>query len=210
MARWFTSDLHFGHTNIIRYCNRPFPSVGAMNAGLIALWNERVVHDDEVWVLGDVVMGRVEETLHLVSQLTGTKVLVTGNHDRCWGGAQGKRAQLLPEWRDRYRRVAGFEEILDGCVEVDLDGRPVFACHFPYHGDSVSVDRYVEHRPVDDGHTWLLHGHVHTSWRLNERMINVGVDAWDYRPVAESDLVALIAEADERDRHLTIARQTLS
>jgi calcineurin-like phosphoesterase family protein len=67
----------------------------------------------------------------------------------------------------------------------------VLACHFPYRGDSHDQDRYVEHRPVDEG-AWLLHGHVHERWRVLDRMINVGVDVWDYRPVSEATLADLI------------------
>lgn len=35
MTYWYTADLHIGHTNIIRYCNRPFSSVEEMNERLL-------------------------------------------------------------------------------------------------------------------------------------------------------------------------------
>jgi len=50
---WFTSDTHFGHFNIIEYCNRPFKTVDEMNSKLIRFWNERVKPDDIVYFLGD-------------------------------------------------------------------------------------------------------------------------------------------------------------
>ena len=71
----------------------------------------------------------------------------------------------------------------------------MIACHFPYRGDSHDHDRFVAHRPVDRG-AWLLHGHVHERWQERDRMINVGVDAWDYRPVAEEQLAGLIVDAN--------------
>ena len=58
-------------------------------------------------------------------------------------------------------------------------------------GDTLDVDRHVAHRPVDRGEP-LLHGHVHERWRVRDRMINVGVDVWDYRPVAEDELLPLL------------------
>jgi len=191
MARWFTSDLHLGHTNIIDYCGRPFHSVGEMNAALISRWNEVVAADDDVWVLGDVAMGRMEETLPLVGRLAGRKTLLTGNHDRCWAARNGVQRETVAEWRGRYYR-AGFDTILDGCVDLQVGDRHVRACHFPYRGDSQDHDRHGEHRPVDDG-SWLLHGHVHESWQVVDRMINVGVDAWGFRPVSESELAELMA-----------------
>lgn len=186
MARFFTADLHFGHHNIIEYCRRPFGDVDEMNAALVDRWNEVVGDEDEVVVLGDVAMGRISETLPLVGALHGRKVLLAGNHDRCWHGHHKGVEAATARYLD-----AGFEEIWQGQVELEFDGRTVLACHFPYRGDSHDHDRYVAHRPPDRG-AWLLHGHVHERWRTSGRMINVGVDVWDYRPVADDVLVALM------------------
>lgn len=186
MAIWFTADLHFGHRNIIEYCSRPFADVDAMDDALIANWNATVEADDTVWVLGDLALGRTKETLPLIGSLNGHKHLLSGNHDRCWAG-HGERSE---PWVDRYLD-AGFAEIHQGAITLTLEGTDVLACHFPYTGDSHSEDRYVEHRPPDTGR-WLLHGHVHEKWQSRDRMINVGVDVWDFCPVSSTELLALM------------------
>ncbi|MBX3075784.1 hypothetical protein KF707_22435 [Candidatus Obscuribacterales bacterium] len=56
MNTWFTSDHHFGHTNIIKYCNRPFNSVAHMNALMEVDWNSIVAPEDTVYYLGDFAM----------------------------------------------------------------------------------------------------------------------------------------------------------
>jgi len=189
MTTWFTADLHLGHQNIIRYCDRPFADVEAMNRGLISAWNEVVGEDDMVWVLGDFALGRISDTLPLARQLHGRKVLLAGNHDRCWHG-HGRR---VDEWTDRYLE-AGFDEIVQGTATREIGGEEVRLCHFPYRGDSHGQDRYLDHRPVDDG-DWLLHGHVHERWAQHDRMINVGVDARQFRPISEPEIAALIRAA---------------
>jgi calcineurin-like phosphoesterase family protein len=186
MTTWFTADLHFGHANIIQYCARPFLDVDSMNNVLVDRWNESVKPADTVWVLGDVALGRIDETLELVGELNGRKVLLAGNHDRCWSGHGDKSAP----WIERYLD-AGFDEVRHGEVNITVGRRTMRASHFPYRGDSHDHDRYVDHRPVDSG-AWLLHGHVHERWRQRGRMVNVGVDAWDYRPVSEAQVDALI------------------
>jgi calcineurin-like phosphoesterase family protein len=186
MSTWFTADLHLGHANIIRYCDRPFASAEEMDEGLIERWNDVVADADTVWVLGDVALGRIDHSLSLVGRLNGRKVLVAGNHDRCWAG-HGRRAE---GWTERYL-AAGFDEVRQGEVRLEVGGVPALACHFPYRGDSHDEDRYVEYRPVDRG-GWLLHGHVHERWRQSSRMINVGVDVWDYRPASEAAIGALM------------------
>jgi len=186
MALWFTSDLHLGHANIIRYSDRPFTDVEAMNRALIDGWNDTVDRDDDVWVLGDFALGRIDATLPLAGRLHGRKHLLCGNHDRCWSG-HGDRAAA---WVPRYRQ-AGFQEVRQGELELAVAGTKTRACHFPYVGDSHDHDRYLDARPVDRGQ-WLLHGHVHERWRQRGRMVNVGVDAWGYRPVGEDDLARLV------------------
>jgi calcineurin-like phosphoesterase family protein len=186
MKVWFTADLHLGHTKIIDYCNRPFANVNSMNRALLKGWNETVGADDDVWVLGDFALGRIADTLPMVSELTGRKILVAGNHDRCWAHHRGAT------WTEKYVE-AGFVEVHQGTVRLRVAKRSVKASHFPYRGDSQDNDRFSEVRPHDNG-DWLLHGHIHDRWRQRGRMINVGVDAWEFRPVSEATLADLISK----------------
>lgn len=196
MTTWFTADLHLGHTNIICYSARPFGDAEAMNRALIDGWNEVVDEGDDVWMLGDFAMGKIDETLPLVGELRGRKVLLAGNHDRCWA-EHGRRAN---GWEERYLD-AGFAEVRQGQLNINISGVTTLACHFPYRGDSHDHDRYAEQRPVDRG-AWLVHGHVHERWQQRRRMINVGVDAWNYRPVSEATLRDVMA-AGPQDREPT-------
>jgi calcineurin-like phosphoesterase family protein len=191
--RWFTSDLHFGHANILRFCDRPFVDVNHMNTAIVNAMNERVSPDDELWILGDVAMGNVDVTLPLVRRLTaGRVVIVAGNHDR-FHPCNKKKAT---GWLERYERLTG-AEVINGNTELTLtDGTRVQVSHFPYAGDSYDrghVDRFAAFRPVDNG-GWLLCGHVHEKWRQFGRVINVGVDAWGGWPVSESEIASIISK----------------
>lgn len=198
---WFTSDLHFGHARIVDLCGRPFraqdgsPDPVAMAEWILGRFS-LVAEDDTLVILGDVAMGTIAETLPLVSRLPGRKILVPGNHDRCWSG-HGERGA---SWLERYR-AAGFVEIVDpgtDVVRIDLGGRLVALHHFPWRDRDPEDDRYAELRPRDDG-GWLIHGHVHDRWRQRGQMINVGLDAWGGAPVSASALIALI-EAGPAER----------
>lgn len=81
MKTWFISDLHLNHTNIIKYCNRPFETVEEMNEWIIKQWNKKIKKDDIVWLLGDVSLGNKEKSLHLLQQLNGKIHMIYGNHD---------------------------------------------------------------------------------------------------------------------------------
>jgi len=193
MTVWFTADLHLGHANIIDYSDRPFADADCMNRALVEGWNETVDAGDDVWVLGDFALGKIADTLPMVAELRGRKILLAGNHDRCWAGHRGPAT-----WTERYI-AAGFAEVHQGTVRLRIGERSVGACHFPYQGDSHDNDRFSEYRPADNGN-WLLHGHVHDLWRQRGRMINVGVDAWGYRPVSEAVLSDLVSQGPA-DRH---------
>lgn len=186
MTTWFTADLHFGHPAIVGYCGRPYPDLAAMTAGLVTAWNATVAPTDEVWILGDLALGPLPDTLAVLAELHGTLRLVPGNHDRCWRGAPGAAG-----WAARYT-AAGIATIADTPAPLPVAGATVQLSHFPYTGVPGHPDRYAAHRPVDTG-GWLLHGHVHERWRQRDRMLNVGVDAWGGRPVALETLAACIA-----------------
>jgi calcineurin-like phosphoesterase family protein len=73
------SDTHFGHTNIIKYCDRPFANADEMDEALIKNWNSVVGPQDKVYHLGDVTLST--KKMWIMDHLNGTKVLIKGNHD---------------------------------------------------------------------------------------------------------------------------------
>lgn len=194
MTQFRTSDLHLGHGNVIKYSGRPFASADEMNEGIVERWNSVVGPDDDVDVLGDVCMGKLSETLPIIGLLNGRKVLLPGNHDKCW---HGHRKSSGPQ---RFLD-AGFAEVITDAYELPvtfIGDHRLFMCHFPYSGDHTEEDRYDDQRPQDDGHTWILHGHVHEAWLQRGRQINVGLDAWGGYPASDEQILALI-EAGQRD-----------
>jgi len=81
MSTFLTSDQHFFHENIMKYCQRPFSCVGAMNEAIVSRYCEMIGPTDEVWFLGDVTFYRGDWE-PLVRSLPGIKRLIVGNHDR--------------------------------------------------------------------------------------------------------------------------------
>jgi len=179
MTVWFTSDQHFFHANILTYCpNRIFPNVEEMNRGIIAGHNSVVMPDDEVYHVGDFSF-REEHIRSILAQLNGTHYLVSGNHDKTF-----IKKDKLGASAKKYMGY-GFRKIYN---ETYLN--PFLINHFPYlmEGDSGHDARYTQYRPVDKG-SWLIHGHTHSTIAVSGRMINVGVDAWDCKPVSYNQLL---------------------
>ena len=77
--KYYTSDLHFGHNNIIKYENRPFNSVDEMDEYLIYKWNNKVKKGDEVYIIGDFGFCKGERANELLDRLNGRKYLIKGN-----------------------------------------------------------------------------------------------------------------------------------
>jgi len=193
MTNFFTSDTHFGHANIIKYTNRPFTDVPAMNEALIANWNAVVSPYDTVFHMGDVALGPWVEWDSVLSRLNGNIFLVIGNHDRVFEGMGQKQND---KFRDVYAQwFAAMKPSVTGYI---LGAHVINMSHFPYDGDHTSEERYNEYRLPDEGRV-LLHGHTHYDSKVSRSkkgtlQIHVGQDAWDYRPVSEAEVLDLIRE----------------
>ena len=80
---YFITDTHFHHSNIIKYCNRPFKDVNEMNETIINNWNNIVTNDDTVYHLGDFCLSSDDEIKNIFKRLNGNIILIRGNHDEC-------------------------------------------------------------------------------------------------------------------------------
>lgn len=188
MKTWFTSDLHFYHTNVIAYCNRPFTSVEEMNEMLVKNWNETVGPDDLVYVLGDFSLA-IRPVELFTKRLNGRKILVSGNHDWCHPANKKARGDRMAGMVAKYIEN-GFEAVYQHMV-IHVDGEEINLSHMPYREDDTD-QRFFNHRLINNGN-WLFCGHVHEKWQRKGNMINVGVDVWNMRPVALETLMEIIS-----------------
>lgn len=189
MKIWFSSDHHFYHTNVIKYCNRPFSTVEEMNEEMVRRWNTLVSPGDLVYYLGDFSLSRRAAEL-FVPRLNGNIFLIAGNHDHCHP-AHAKKPEKQKKMISEYLRY-GFQSVVTDyytlAVDQDLN---LLLCHMPYSGDSGDKERYAKYRPKDQG-MWLLHGHVHNAWKVKGRQINVGADVWSFAPVSLDEILAIV------------------
>lgn len=182
---WFTADTHFGHANIIKYCQRPFLSdsekqlcesdprgrwkvsrdtVQRHDQALLDAINRCVQTEDELWILGDFCLGKVAESRSYLDRINCKNVnFVWGNHD--------------------HRRIGDLFQRTMQQGAIKVEGQSIWLNHYPmrswdgrFHG------------------SWHLYGHVHNRMtgedNQNLAMLtkDVGVDACDYRPISFREL----------------------
>lgn len=210
---WLSSDSHFWHANVIKYCSRPFSSVEEMNEALIAAWNSVVKPGQRVAHLGDFALAaRAVETI--VPRLNGDIDLYLGNHDFPHPAHKkgGRSEEMRKKWTDKYLGW-GFKSVqLEGRMEIP--GVANFRLfHLPYtdpndtHQDG--RPRHFKERLVDDGIP-LLCGHVHEKWLFKRTprgtpQLNVGVDApgspWNkqMRPASLQEITEVFLEQTRKN-----------
>ncbi len=184
---FFTADTHFDHVRVIGYCNRSFSNVNEMNEILIHRWNSLVSDSDIIYVLGDFSLS-LRPVREILPRLRGRKRLAIGNHDR--PHRQEKYIDLYKEY--------GFEEV-ERVYQVEIGGHSVTLYHFPYWNGRDQVN-HTKYRLMEDRSRILLCGHSHLPPERRVRtvggtlQIDVGVDAWDYYPVSEDQILETIKE----------------
>jgi len=156
---WVVSDTHFGHNNIIQYCNRPFANAEIMDECLIDNWNSVVKDDDIVYHLGDVYFANGREAL---SKLNGRKRLVLGNHDNGKDQILQRHFQKIMVWRM-------FPEF------------GLLLTHVPV--SYTTLGEGGEDRILTN-----VHGHIHQNKSPMGRYRNVCVEQTNYTPINIEEL----------------------
>lgn len=157
------SDIHFGHTNIIRYCNRPFGSVAEMNAGLIENYKNVVQPNDIVIWGGDIGFMKVHILNDMIKDLPGYKILIMGNHDFHRNGI-------------RYEYECFDEQHI--CLELLYNSTKLWITHYPLQF-------------VPEG-VFNIHGHIHDKLINDGKHINMCVEHTNYRPKHINDFLTNI------------------
>ena len=161
MKVWFTSDNHFFHRNVIKYCNRPFNNAEEMNEEMIRLWNETVDTKDTVYLLGDFAFTNTKGVEALVKRLNGHIHWIWGNHDESMKNANGF------VWSGHYK-------------EVKVDKQKFILSHYPMLSWNGSGKGSI-----------MLHGHCHGSLKDDETQLrmDVGVDCHNFKPISSEFII---------------------
>lgn len=171
---YFTSDLHLGHENIIKLCNRPFSSVEEMDNFLIESFNRKVKKGDTVYILGDLIWENADAEKYL-KKLNGKKILITGNHDSKWLN------------KGDYK---SYFELITPYLEINSNGHLITLCHYPM------LEWKNSRKEGSSKLGYLVYGHVHSNVRelynplyQMENALNAGVDINDFCPVTFQNLI---------------------
>lgn len=137
---WCIADTHFNHSNVIKYCNRPFASVEEMDDCMIQVWNELIKPEDTVCHIGDLCLeGRGKKVDDYISKLNGKITLIRGNHDSGKGNFEDVTHYKL-------LKVAGFKLILSHYAFRVWDGSHHGSMHLygHSHGTLPGVGRSMD------------------------------------------------------------------
>ena len=188
---FFSSDQHFGHRNVVKFCARPFVDEKAMGKQLIENWNSVVGPDDIVVTMGDLFWFNDSHAIKkCIAKLNGKEIyIVLGNHDK----------------RESFRRITdGRFHILDGISHIYL------RCEDETRWYQKTFEIVCSHYPLM---TWAhrdkgainLFGHIHSGPRSLAdydqdlplwigQQLDVGVDNQEYTPISFEDLLFKLEE----------------
>ena len=94
-----------------------------------------------------------------LNNMNGNKILIKGNYDKKYSD------DFLLEY---------FDEVGDKAELVLSNGEKVYLNHYP---TEARADLFN------------IVGHIHGCWKVQKNMLNVGVDAWHFKPVPEDKVL---------------------
>lgn len=183
MVNWFSGCLHLGHSNIIKYCKRPFDSVEVMDKVILDNINERVAERDTLYVLGDFCWNG-QNTKYLSQIRCKTVVLIKGNHDR-------------PPW-GRFMLVTDYKS-------VTIEGQKIVLFHYPIHEWHHSY-RGAWHL-CSHSHNNCAYSNLSQGEKL---ILDVGVDVHGFHPLSFDEVKTIMMTKSfhpdiDPDRHPELA-----
>jgi calcineurin-like phosphoesterase family protein len=186
---YFISDLHIGHSNVIKFDKRPFKDVNEMHRVMIENWNNKISDTDVVYFLGDLFY-KVKSNFAkwFVNQLNGDIKVILGNHDRF-----SKLASF-----DRFSDIQSYQRVKVKTEDINQD---LLLFHFPI----LIWDKHYLN-------SWHLHGHSHHNLAKTDygkdvyykrRVIDVGCNGIDYTPLSFMEVKEIMDKrgVDKLDHH---------
>lgn len=171
---WLTSDLHLGHDKDFIWSPRGFKSVEEHDKAIIKNWNELVSWDDEVWVLGDLVLGDSGAGCRKLNQLAGNIRIIYGNHD------SATRIQMYANIRPTILGM-GLAYILK------YQGYNFYLSHYPTICTNGDKDKPLKRQIIG------ICGHSHTKNKFQDMdkglIYHVELDAHDNKPILLDDII---------------------
>jgi calcineurin-like phosphoesterase family protein len=168
---FYIADTHFGHANILRLSNRPFPDIESMDRAICDNWNAKVSPNDVVYIAGDFAYKSETNPVAILKSLNGIKILIEGNHD--------KKNLKNPLFRQCFDHIGQLVSITD-------EGKRIEICHYPL----IEWNGYFRD-------SYLVYGHIHNNvenrafqiMKDEPRALNAGVDIIGFAPVTFPELI---------------------
>ena len=179
---YITSDLHLGHDKDFLWGSRGFSSSEEHDRTLIEKWNSVITYDDEVYVLGDLMLGDNEEGVRKLNQLNGKIYIIYGNHD------SATRIQMYANIRPTILCL-GYAQV------IKHSGYSFYLSHYPTLTSNMDADKPLKRRIIN------LCGHVHTPDKFADwdkgLIYHCELDAHNMQPILLDDIIKDIKEKTE-------------
>jgi calcineurin-like phosphoesterase family protein len=186
MKTFVTSDLHFHHRNILKYCPRPYDSREDMDMKFIKMFQEKVGEDDHVYHLGDFMFGhpKAKDFLELFDTLPGNWHFILGNHDK----------HTLEKWKDtlvkqhpRICEIESYKRLVHNNMLFILFH---YEIRFWEQKHWRSMD--PERRKYDAVYHFFGHSHSSPDRVFEQDSMDVGIDATNYQLLTIEEIVEKI------------------
>lgn len=172
---WFTSDLHLGHDREFIWGARGFNSIQEMNEKIIKNLQTAIHNEDELYICGDVTLGKVDR--ELLKQIPGHVHVILGNHDT--------------DARELVYKELGWQTSYGERIKYSIDKKKISFLLTHYPTLTSNIGDSIEQSVIN------LSGHTHNEWKwdsLQPFIYNVGCDANDCRPIELSAIAKFMEE----------------